>query len=459
MDMNSQSTLSDTIYEINDYLNRNFSCSCGREHMAPIRHIEINDTALTSLVPYLKENSFSKAFLIFDKNTYKIAGNMLVALLDEYNQAYSCHIIDDYEPVPDEAAIGDILIHYDPSCDLIIGVGSGTINDLSRFVSFRLGLPYIIVATAPSMDGYASAVAPLIVRHSKTTYNAHTPHAIFADSRLLKEAPQNMLAAGAGDILGKYSSLCDWEIAHIITGEYYCPSVAAIVKQALEAVAKGIAAAAEKNDEAIRDLMNALVLSGIAMSFAGNSRPASGSEHHLSHFWEMTYLFEGRKPVLHGTKVGIGTIAVIKAYELLMSRNIDFDKARKAASDYNQAEWEVFMQRAYKQAADSVIKLERQVKKNSPDNVISRIRMLEENWHLLKKISGSMPSADTVRSYLQILGAPDSPMSIGISKELFITSFTAAKELRNRYGLLQLLFDLNLTQEIAEEVWDYFQMG
>lgn len=268
-----------------------------------------------------------------------------------------------------------------------------------------------------------------------------------------------MLAAGAGDILGKYSSLCDWEIAHIITGEYYCPSVAAIVKQALEAVAKGIAAAAEKNDEAIRDLMNALVLSGIAMSFAGNSRPASGSEHHLSHFWEMTYLFEGRKPVLHGTKVGIGTIAVIKAYELLMSRNIDFDKARKAASGYNQAEWEVFMQRAYKQAADSVIKLERQVKKNSPDNVISRISMLEENWNLLKKISGSMPSADTVRSYLQILGAPDSPMSIGISKELFITSFTAAKELRNRYGLLQLLFDLNLTQEIAEEVWDYFQMG
>lgn len=117
------------------------------------------------------------------------------------------------------------------------------------------------------------------------------------------------------------------------------------------------------------------------------------------------------------------------------------------------------MQRAYKQAADSVIKLERQVKKNSPDNVISRISMLEENWNLLKKISGSMPSADTVRSYLQILGAPDSPMSIGISKELFITSFTAAKELRNRYGLLQLLFDLNLTQEIAEEVWDYFQMG
>jgi len=459
MNLHNQSTLSYGDYDINDYLKGSFACECGREHSAAIKHIEIKEAALSSLIPYLKANSFSKPFLIFDKTTYKLAHDLLINLFNEANHAFSCHIIDSPEPVPDEWAVGDILIHFDSSADCIIGVGSGTINDLSRFVSFRLGIPYIIVATAPSMDGYASNVAPLIVNHLKTTYETHTAHAIFADSSLLKSAPMNMLAAGIADILGKYSCLCDWEIAHKITGEYYCPSVAALVKRSLETVSAGIQAAAAKSDKAIRELMNALVLSGIAMSFAGNSRPASGSEHHLSHYWEMTYLFEGKKAVLHGTKVGIGTIAVIRAYELLMSRTIDFDKARAAASNFDINAWEADMKDAYRQAAPTVIALERHVGKNNPENVIKRIDRLEANWTEIIKTISHLPASDTIRSWLKTLGAADSPMSIGINKNLFIKSFIVAKELRNRYGLLQILFDLGLTEEIAEEVWEYFQQN
>lgn len=459
MNLHKQATLLYGDLDINDYLKGSFGCECGREHSAAIKHIEINEGALSSLIPYLKANNFTRPFLIFDKTTYKLAGALLINLFNEANQAFSCHIIESPEPVPDEWAVGDILIHFDSSSDCIIGVGSGTINDLSRFVSFRLGIPYIIVATAPSMDGYASNVAPLIVNHLKTTYEAHTAHAIFADSSLLKSAPMNMLAAGIADILGKYSCLCDWEIAHIVTGEYFCPTVTAIVKGALETVSVGIEAAAAKSDEVIKNVMNALVLSGIAMSFAGNSRPASGSEHHLSHYWEMTYLFEGKKPVLHGTKVGIGTIAVIRAYELLMSMNIDFDKARAAASNFNIKLWEADMKEAYRQAAPAVIALERQVGKNNPEKVIKRINKLEEKWNELSKITSHLPAADTIRSWLKALGAADSPMTIGIDKKLFIKSFIAAKELRNRYGLLQILFDLGLTEEIAEEVWEYFQQN
>lgn len=459
MNLDKQAILLDGNSDINEYLKGSLGCDCGREHSAAIKQIEIKENAIYSLIPYLKANSYRRPFLIFDKTTYKLAGDLLINLFNEANQAFSCHVIESPEPVPDEWAVGDILIHYDNSSDCIIGVGSGTINDLSRFVSFRLGIPYIIVATAPSMDGYASNVAPLIVNHLKTTYEAQTAHAIFADSSLLKSAPMNMLAAGIGDILGKYSCLCDWEIAHIVTDEYYCPTVAAIVKRSLEAVSSGIHAAAAKSNDAIRDVMNALVLSGIAMSYAGNSRPASGGEHHLSHYWEMTYLFEGRKPVLHGTKVGIGTIAVIRAFELLLSRKIDFDKARAAASSFDMHEWEADMTESFRQAAPTVIVLERQVGKNNPENVIRRINKLEANWNEIAKIIAGLPAADKIRSWLRALGAADSPMAIGIDRKLFIKSFAVAKELRNRYGLLQILFDLSLTEEIAEEVWEYFQQN
>jgi len=443
-------------FDISDFLGDTFECECGRQHTAAIRQISTSETAVNLLVPYLKENSFSKAFLICDPTTYKIAGQPVCNLLTEANQAFSSYIIASDEPVPDERTIGEILINYDRSCDLIIGIGSGTINDLSRFVSYKLGIPYIIVATAPSMDGFASNVAPLIVNNLKTTYEAQTPLAIFADTGLLKTAPINMIAAGIGDILGKYSCLCDWELAHIITGEYWCPSVAALVNKSLDSVVAGIDGAAAKTDESMQAIMNALVLSGIAMSFVGNSRPASGSEHHLSHYWEMVYLLEGRKAILHGTKVGIGTVAVLKAYELLVSKNIDFDKAKAKAMEFNFDKWEADMKNAYKMASDSVISLEKKVAKNSPANVTERINKLESNWTRVKQIIGRLPSADTVRSYLKSLGAPDSPISIGIDKDLFITSFIVAKELRNRYGLLQILFDLGLTKEIAEEVWAYF---
>lgn len=440
-----------------DYLNTSLKCECGREHSASIKQLIIAEESIASLIPLLKVNGFSKAFLLYDQTTFKITGDKINSLLSDAGQAFSYYIIKSHEPVPNEHTIGEVLVNYDSLCDVFIAVGSGTINDLSRFISYKLGIPYMIIATAPSMDGYASNVAPLIINHMKITYEAHAPLVILGDISILKTAPMNMLAAGIGDILGKYTCLCDWEIAHIITGEYYCSYVADIVRSSLETVVANIGAASQKNDAAIKAVMNALILSGIAMSFAGNSRPASGSEHHLSHYWEMNYLFNGKKALLHGTKVGIGAIAVIKAYELLVNRPIDFDKARSYAAEYDTHKWEDDMKKAYRQAAETVIALERKVAKNKPEHVIARIKLLESNWVRLKQLTDKLPSADLMRSYLEALAAPATPMSVGIDKELFIESFIAAKELRDRFGLLQILFDLGLTKQIAEEVWEYFQ--
>ncbi|MHB8131292.1 MAG: sn-glycerol-1-phosphate dehydrogenase [Mobilitalea sp.] len=445
--------------KITDYLNTTFSCACGREHSVPTKRILIEEDALLSLSEIISSNGLKKSFILYDTTTYKVAGNMIEQQMKLAALSYTNYVLIDTEPTPDEKTIGEVLINFDPACDHIIAVGSGTLNDLSRFISHKLCLPYMIIATAPSMDGFASNVAPLIVNHMKTTYEAHVPFAILGDTKFLKDAPMKMISAGIGDILGKYTCLCDWKIAHTIVGEYHCEAIENLVKQSLETVVSNISLAKERNPQAINSIMEALVLTGIAMSFAGNSRPASGSEHHLSHYWEMMFLFEGKQPILHGAKVGIGTVAVIKAYELLFQRKIDFAEAKKAALIFSMENWEKQMRNSYQGASASVIALEKEIGKNNPENVLPRLKQLEMYWSEVKEIVTSLPSADYIRHLLLSLEAPSDPMSVGIDKTTFINSFIVAKELRNRFGLLQILFDLGLTKEIAEQVWDYFQIN
>ncbi|MDF2942116.1 MAG: sn-glycerol-phosphate dehydrogenase [Herbinix sp.] len=442
---------------ISDYLGKTFSCRCGKEHFVPIVSIIIEPEALNKLPDMISSIGCKKPFLVYDLTTYSIVGQKLQELIKLIKIPYTSYVIKDAEPIPDEKVLGEVLIHFDPACDFIVAVGSGTINDLCRFLSFKLNLPYMIIATAPSMDGFASNVTPLIVNHMKTTYEAHTPYAILGDTSILKNAPIKMIAAGVGDILGKYTCLTDWEIAHCINNEYRCNELVTIVNRSIQTVIDNIELAKSRDSKAISGIMEGLVLSGIAMSFAGNSRPASGSEHHLSHYWEMMFLFQGKQQILHGTKVGIGTVAVLKAYELLFERKVDFTNAESIALSYSQKDWETQMKLTYFDAADSVIALEKEIGKNNPINVLPRLKQLEKNWDEIKKIAQRLPSADAIRNLLSSLDAPADPMAVGIDKITFINSFLVAKELRNRYGLLQILFDLGLTQEIAEQVWEYFQ--
>lgn len=444
---------------IPDYLGQEFSCSCGRTHRAPIHSILIEEGALPKLPKVLMDTGCIRPFLLYDSTTYSIAGKQIESILTGSNVAFSYHKLSETEPVPDEKTIGEVMIHYDSSCDLIIAVGSGTLNDICRFISFKLRLPYIIVATAPSMDGFASGVTPLIVDHMKTTYEAHTPYAIIGDISILREAPGRMIAAGVGDILGKYNALCDWSIAQLLLGEYHCETIEAMVRKSLATVLKFIDGVRSREPYAISGIMEALVLSGIAMSFAGNSRPASGSEHHLSHYWEMKFLSEGRKPYLHGTQVGVATIVVLKAYELLLVHPINFEIAREKASRYSESKWEADMMRCYGPAASSVIRLEKETGKNTPEQVIKRLELTQKHWDKIRATIELLPSSDSIRDILRSMSAPSSPMEVGIDQDTFIDSFLAAKELRNRYALLQLLFDLGLSREIAMKVWDYFQVS
>ena len=267
-----------------------------------------------------------------------------------------------------------------------------------------------------------------------------------------------MIMAGIADILGKYTCLTDWKMAQIINGEYYCEAIVQMVRTSLRAVAENLDKAAARDEQTVGKIMEALVLTGIAMSFVGNSRPASGSEHHISHYWEMMFLHEGKKAVLHGTKVGIGTVAVSKMYDWLWETPVDFAAARQAAQTRSFDTWAKEIRRAYPDAAEGVLALERETGKNSTEGVLRRIDAIEKHFADMKAFAQVwLPKSEEIRKMLAGYGAPVNPHEVGISAQQIEDGVLYAKELRNRYGLLQILFDLGLLAPFATRLAQYFE--
>ncbi len=377
-----------------DFAGLSFSCSCGKEHSVGIRKILIESGCLKALPQVVRELSASHIFLLADENTFAAAGEEIAALLSSENFSFHCRIFPGSPTlIPNEFTLGSALAAMEPEDDLILAVGSGTLNDTARLLSARTGIPYMIAATAPSMDGFASTVSPLILAGEKITKPAVYPAAIVADISVLKNAPMEMLTAGFGDIAGKYTALCDWRLARDLNGEYYCPETVALMERAVEKCAENASGLKNREENAVKYVTEALVLAGVAMGLVGNSRPASGAEHHFSHYWEVMYLHEGKEHPLHGNSVAAAAVVSASLYEL--------------------------------------------AEKELPEGFIP-------------------PDKEKILSVLQAAGAPCSPKELGISKELFCESVLHAMEIRERFTILRFLDSRGLLPACATALTNRF---
>lgn len=302
---------------ISQWAGMEYSCACGKSHKVDIQAIRVGSGVIQELPGILRDLGASHIFLVADNYTFEAAGRQVEQLLDQAGLAYHKRVFQTETPlVPNEYALGSVLAAMTSQDDMLLAVGSGTLNDVTKYVSARTGIPYVIAATAPSMDGYASTVAPTILDGFKTTLPAVYPAAIVADVDILKDAPMPMLTAGFGDIIGKFTSLADWRLSHQLNGEYYCPEVAGVIEAAVETCAANAKALAQREPQAIQAVTEALILSGLAMGMVGVSRPASGAEHQMAHYWEMDALRRGEEHPLHGNAVGVGTVLAASLYEM-----------------------------------------------------------------------------------------------------------------------------------------------
>jgi glycerol-1-phosphate dehydrogenase [NAD(P)+] len=266
-----------------------------------------------------------------------------------------------------------------------------------------------------------------------------------------------MILAGFGDIVGKYSALNDWKLGKIINGEYYCDVTVKMVEDSLKKCIDNAEGINSRKPIAIKNLMEALVLTGIAMSFVGNSRPASGSEHHLAHYFEMMLLFENKKAILHGRKVGVNTVITTRLREMLAKEDIDFNKAVFEAKSFDIDNWTEKVNATFKEAANGIIEISKKDGTTSIEKRLERINNIKKHQEEIKDILEEVPSTEDIRAILIKAGAPILPEQIGIKNESIFNAIVMSKEIRTRYTILSLLSDLGLLEEFSHSIEKYLE--
>ena len=429
-----------------------FDCACGKHHACAMDFLKIGPGAIRHAPDMVRKMGCEKPFILCDQNTYEAAGKQVDELLTAAGVEHVLYIIPcaGQKIAPAEWEVGSALMHYDPSCDLILGVGSGVINDICKVVGNALGKKSAIIGTAPSMDGYASNSSAMEINHVKMTLFNRAPKGILLDTDILARAPMRMLWAGLGDMAAKYIALCEWRMSNIATGEYYCEDVAALMRAALKKVVDAAAGIPERKPEAIQSIAEGLIISGIAMAYAEISRPASGTEHYFSHMWEMMALERNQPYDLHGIQVGIGTVLMMKLYRKFRQVRPDRAQAKAYWDAMTQEKWEAQIRRIFGKTAPEIIEMERQGRKNDPAAHEERLERIINNWDgVMAAVNEELPDEGKLRALLESTGMPVKPSQIGISVEDTVNAFVGARDARLKYMSCSLLWDLGLTDVFA----------
>jgi glycerol-1-phosphate dehydrogenase [NAD(P)+] len=346
----------------------------------------------------------------FERFFKKVAQKTVAVMYDVNTKPYALEIIDemklhgasilhvyyaDEELVPTE---DKCEYAYDIAADAeyVLAVGSGTLNDMAKSISTRRNIPCGVLATAASMDGYCSKGAALMRGNFKVTDTVHMPEDVLIDLKVIRSAPRIMTAAGFGDIIGKYTCLMDWKLAHIVKGEDIHEEAFSLMEQARAECVNAFEGLTKNESGAIAKLMNALITAGTSMAICGNSRPASGSEHHQSHFLEMDFVRRGEKIPMHGLKVAIGTLVSIELYRYIMDKKLEFDGAQEVYA------------------------------------------LVEE-----------LPSVEALKEMLLKMGCPVRFSELGVRRETMEEMIEQAHTVRDRYTILTFINEHGLTKDIA----------
>ena len=431
-----------------DYLHN--PCPCGKPHTIAIDEVVIGSGAVNRLPEFVRKYG-KKPFLVADVNTFAAAGEKVCAILEAAQIPYGSFVFREKTLEPDEKAVGAAFMHLDLRCDVILGVGSGVINDICKILSNTTGKPYIIVGTAPSMDGYASATSSMSMDGVKVSLNSRCADVVIGDTDILKTAPMHMLRSGLGDMLAKFVSIAEWRIAHIITGEYYCEEVAQLIRTAVKKCVDNAEGLLRREDAALEAVFEGLVIGGVAMAYAGVSRPASGVEHYFSHVWDMRGLEFGTQVDLHGIQCAMATVKAVELYEKVMAVTPNWEKAHAYVENFDLNAWNEELRAFLGSSAETMIQLERKEGKYRKDTHKARFAIIKDNWDaILQILREELPTAEELCKLMDTVGISRDPNTIGVDRKAAQTTFKATKDIRDKYVLSRLAWDLGILEELSE---------
>ena len=406
-----------------DSANLNGLCSCGREHTMVTRGAVIEEGALFKFEEYLGQFSISgKRCALYGENGYAATAGRRPAAQQEI-------VLDPNGLHANEVATAKVLELLESDVEVLIAVGSGTIHDVARYCAHERGIRFMSVPTAASVDGFCSTVAAMTWYGYKKTMPAVAPEIVIADTDIIKNAPFALTASGVGDIMAKYTALADWRIANELTGEYLCERIYAIMKEAADTVMDSVPGLIKGDAAAFEAVTYALIMSGLAMQMMGNSRPASGSEHHISHMTEMEpEAFPVAFPAMHGEKTGVGTILAAREYKRLAR----LETIEGLVCDYAPVGEDKLRAFFGEKLIEGVIAENR----NDCLAAVNAQRLME-CWADIRRIIAEIPSPEWLYGLLEQLDARRELAHIGLEDNQLDTLLEYSPLVRNRLTLMR----------------------
>ncbi len=400
----------------------NGACPCGKNHKMITEACFIEAGCLSKADEYISSYGLKGySVAIYDENTYRVTTGL-------HPNANKEIILSPNGLHADNHGVELAISRLPKECDYLIAVGSGTVHDITRYCAHKLGIPFVSCPTAASVDGFCSSVAAMTWDGFKKTFEAVAPKIVIADLNVISKAPMFLTNSGFGDMIGKFIALADWKIAHTLTGEYFCSVIHDMTLDATKAVMESSEAIKSGDITAYEKLIYGLLMSGLAMQLLGNSRCASGAEHHISHLIEMQPEgLDACSDALHGEKVGVGTLIACKEYHRLKNSDELFWK------DYPKID-DGYIKTMFGQRLSQSI-----VQENSNDCALTvSAKALQSHWAEICKIIDSIPTHEELYEKYKTLGVKSSLADIDVPEEKLCVLLEYSPLVRNRLTLMRL---------------------
>ena len=427
-------------------------CVCGQSHNQVLPELIAGNLVFPAFLKWLQSHRVGSIFMVADKNTYEAAGRDLHKEL-LFNRFKLALLVFEASPEPDESAVNHVLEHVPKDVSLLLFVGSGTLNDIGKMIAHECRLPYVIYATAPSMDGYTSSTASMLWKGRKVSLNAKAPDLVVAEYHVLQKAPKLTFQSGIGDMAAKAVSIPEWKVASLITGEPYCEAIASLVTSSLEDALTSVDKLMQREEDAVRRLFDGLILSGYAMNLAGHSRPASGTEHYVSHVWDMRAAALGKANDTHGRQCGVGTLLTFKLFAAIEKLSPSLDKAKAHIEAFDLIAYQDMLRDILGDAAEPLIELEKKEKKYEENTVLKHTKQIVEHW---SEIVSCYEQAGRLRPLVEkAFSVSDTPQTVD---DLTVpdpepkTVLKATKDIRDKYVSTRLLFDIGELDAVLDRL-------
>ena len=388
-------------------------CRCGREHTLETKKVVVEYNALDKFDQYMDEVGLGgKRAVIYDTNTYNLPTLRHVRADQE--------IVLNAEGLHSEKGMIEDMMRQLDHPDVIVAVGSGTIMDFGRYPAYHLGIPFVAVPTLASSDGFTANICSIIIDGQKKSIPMQAADAVICDINIVSGAPRFLTIAGVQDILAKYVSIADWKIAHIVSGEYFCPKVCAMAQEALDIMARCANDLAEGKEPDYEAMAYTQMLSGLTMQILSNSRAASGAEHLVAHLVEMKPKGFKNAHGMHGECVGIGTIMCARAYHELAKRDTIEVKPYEPLDP-------AWVRDVFGDLADGIFKEnENDVLKTFPPENI------KEHWQEIRDVIATIPTAEELIDLYTKIGAKHSLAELDIDESIRGEFLDISSAIRNR---------------------------